>query len=448
MAQTAAQKAAAQKKADQALLAKAQEQLAKATASTSKASATGTIKSTDYAQRNAGFNATGTIKTPQQTATALKPIQAKLDTAAANAKEDIYFGSKVGTTGLTQAQLDAKAGARETAKLIGGSVDPVTGYVTKKGMVTIEDANGDGVPDDASLAVPGSTGGERTLAMDTFKNTLALLFGPLEASQPWVSEMFGLVSGFYKTGSTIEEALNLGLYDAKAKGMAPAFTKRFDAVFKLQDRLNKGEAVQVPTIAEYVKSEQKLGDVFRAVGLGDLATQEMAGKILGEANKSVAEATALISDVFGAIDNAPDVLKNDLKTYFPGADRTSIAKAILLGKEGALELTKKVKSIEQFSAAKSQGVTIDLATGANLAAGGADYATSLGKFETVKQLERGQSLGRMSNIDFTQQEAIASAFQSNAAANEKIRKISEEEVNRFSGRSGRMQSQNRAQGLI
>jgi hypothetical protein len=454
MAQTAAQKAAAQKKADQALLAKAQEQLAKATASTSKASATGTIKSTDYAQRNAGFNATGTIKTPQQTATALKPIQAQIDKAAADAKEGAYFGAKVGTTGKTQGQLDAATGARETAKLIGGSVDPATGYVTKKGMVTIEDANGDGVPDDAPGVIPGSTGGntfapERTLASDTFKNTLALLFGPLEASQPWVSEMFGLVSGFYKSGSTIEEALNLGLYDAKAKGMAPAFTKRFDAVFKLQDRLNKGEAVQVPTIAEYVKSEQKLGDVFRAVGLGELATQEMAGKILGDANRSVSEATALISDVFGAIDNAPEVLKNDLKTYFPGADRTSIAKAILLGKEGALELTKKVKGIEQLSAAKSQGVSIDLATGSNLAAGGADYGTSLGKFATVKRLERGQMLGKMSGLDLTQQDAINAVFSQDVMAQDKINKIAEEEVNRFSGRSGRLASQNRSTaGLI
>jgi hypothetical protein len=261
--------------------------------------------------------------------------------------------------------------------------------------------------------------------------------------------MFGLVSGFYKTGSTIEEALNLGLYDAKAKGMAPAFTKRFDAVFKLQDRLNKGEAVQVPTIAEYVKSEQKLGDVFRAVGLGELATQEMAGKILGDANRSVSEATALISDVFSAIDNAPDVLKNDLKTYFPGADRTSIAKAILLGKEGALELTKKVKGIEQLSAAKSQGVSIDLATGSNLAAGGADYGTSLGKFGTVKRLERGQMLGKMSGIDLTQQDAINAVFSQDVMAQDKINKIAEEEVNRFSGRSGRLASQNRSTaGLI
>jgi len=295
---------------------------------------------------------------------------------------------------------------------------------------------------------PGSTGftdtGTITLAKNTFANTLALLIGETEAGQPWVEELRELAQGFINTGSTTEEAINLALRDAKAKGKAGKFVTRFSAIFKLQDRLNAGETVTVPTIAEYVKSEEALGDVFRRVGLGELATQEMASKILGDANKSVAEATDLIMNVFSSIDNAPEVLKNDLKTYFPGADRTSIAKALLLGKEGALELTKKVKSIEQFSAAKSQGVGISLAEGADLAAMGADYGTSLGKFAEVKRLERGQSLGRMSNIDFTQQEAISSQFAGNAAADEKIRRIKEQEMNRFSGASGRLASQNRS----
>jgi hypothetical protein len=289
----------------------------------------------------------------------------------------------------------------------------------------------------------------KTLARDTFMNTLALIMGDAEASQPWVNELYDLMQGFVNTGSTVEEAQNLALREAKKQGKASKFVQRFDAIFKLQDRLNAGEAVQVPSIADYVRSEQQLGDVFRAVGLGELATQEVAGKILGDANKSVAEATSLISDVFGAIDNAPDVLKNDLKTYFPGADRTSIAKAILLGKEGAVELTKKVRGIEQLSAAKSQGVTIDLATGTNLALGGADYGTSLDRFGTVKRLERGQMLGRMSGIDLTQQEAIDATFSQNVKAQDKINKIAEEEMNRFSGRSGRLASQNRnSAGLI
>jgi LysM repeat protein len=304
---------------------------------------------------------------------------------------------------------------------------------------------------------PGSTGFSDisttatttiTLASNTFANTVALLMGETEATQSWVEELRQLAQGFINTGSDTDEAINLALRDAKAKGKASKFVQRFDAIFKLQDRLNAGEAVQVPTIAEYVKSEQALGDVFRNMGLPELATQTVTSKVLGEANKSVAEATAIITDIFGAIDNAPSALKADLQALAPGVDRTGIAKALLLGKDGILELTKKVASISQVSAAKSQGVTITSAMGSDLAAGGAQYGTSLTKFGEVKRLERGQSLGRMSNINFTQDDAIASTFNSSAAANEKIRKIEEEERNRFTARIGRLASQNRSSGQI
>lgn len=453
MAQTAAQKAAAEKKANLALLAKAQEQLAKVTASTSKANASSTAKSSDYAQRNAGFNANGTIKTPEQTAASLAPINAAAAAKTAQAKEDTYYTAKVGTSTKTQAQLDVAANARDVAKSVGGSIDPTTGFITKKGTVTTVDKNGDGVIDDAPGVIPGSSGGntfapERTLAADTFKNTLALLFGTLEASQSWVSEIFGLASGFYKTGSTIEEALNLSLYDAKSKGMAPAFTKRFDGVFKLQDRLNKGEAIEVPTIAEFIKSESAMGDVLRQAGMGDLANQEFLGNVIG-LGKSVAEVTTLIDDTFNRIDNAPEALKNDLKVSFPGVSRTDIAKAMLMGTEGAKALNKKIEGLTVMSAAKSQGIGIDAATAGDLAARGYGYDKSLEGFGTVKRLERGQFLGKMSGIDLTQQEAISSTFAQDVKAQDKIARIAEEEVGRFSSRSGRLASQNRSTaGLI
>lgn len=365
-------------------------------------------------------------------------------------------------TGKSWQQIADEEAATSTTKTVTPTKFPKIGTVlryklgSKTGYRVAVYADGAGGEFDGAEEInpvnPGSTGftddGTITLAANTFANTLALLVGETEASQPWVNELREIAQGFVNTGSTIEESINLALREAKKLGKATKFYQRFEAIFDLQDRLNAGETVQVPTIAEYVKAEQELGAVFTRVGLGELANQTTMKAIFGKANKSVAEATDIINSVFSAIDNAPDVLKNDLKTYFPGADRTSIAKALLLGKEGALELTKKVKSIEQLSAAKSQGVGISLAEGADLAAAGAEYGTSLGKFAEVKRLERGQSLGRMSNIDFTQQEAIASQFAGNAAADEKIRKISEEEMNRFRGTSGRLASQSRAQGLI
>jgi hypothetical protein len=299
---------------------------------------------------------------------------------------------------------------------------------------------------------PGSsgmaTGETRTLALDTFRNTLGLLFGAKEASQPWVTALYTAANKFYITGSTVDESINLSLQDIRFNKDLKPFTDRFKGIYALTDRLAGGEAIQVPTVAEYFKSESDMGDVLRAAGMGELATQDFLGGIIG-LGKSVLEVTNLITDTFDRIDNAPAALKADLQAAFPGADRTSIAKAMLLGDKGAAELTKKVKAISVQSAAKTQGVTIDTLTSEDIAAQGYDYNKSLTNFATVKQTaERGATLGRMSNIDLTQQEAIASAFGSNAAADEKIRRIAEEEKNRFAQTSGKLASRSRAQGAI
>lgn len=285
---------------------------------------------------------------------------------------------------------------------------------------------------------------EKTLALDTFRNTLAFYFGREEVQKPWVNALYAVTSKYYNSGSTIDESINLSVQEARNNPELKTFADRFKGIYALQDRLAKGEAITVPTVAEYYKSEAALGDVVRQAGMGELATQEFLGGVLG-LGKSVSEVTALINNTFDAIDNAPKALKEDLQTILKlGVSRTDIAKALLTGKEGAAELNKRIASISTLSAAKSQGITIDEATASDIASRGYDYNKSLSGMADVKRLERGQTLGRMSNIGFTQEDAIASTFQSSAAADEKIRRIEEEEKNRFAARSGRLASQNRS----
>jgi len=303
-----------------------------------------------------------------------------------------------------------------------------------------------------TTVVPGSTGKElgsdKTLAKDTFKNTLALFFGTQEMAKGWADALYTITSGFYNTGSTVDEALNLSLQEARTNPALKPFTDRFKGVYALQDRLTKGEAIEVPTIAEFVKSESAMGDIMRQAGMGDLATQEFLGNILG-LGKSVSEVTNLINDTFYSIDNAPEALKKDLQSIMQlGVSRTDIAKALLTGAEGAKELDKKISNISTFSAAKSQGVTVDMGTAANIAASGYDYGKSLAGFGNVKRLERGQALGQMSGISFTQQDAIASEFESSAAADEKIRVLTEIEKARYSGRPGMASQRRSTSGLI
>lgn len=319
-------------------------------------------------------------------------------------------------------------------KTITGTADNGDGTYT----VTYSDGSTE-VKGTKFTANPGATGlavgATRTLAKDTFANTLAILMGAAEASQPWVQEMYGLASGFYNSGSSIDEALNLSLFDAKAKGLAPAFTKRFKGVFDLQDKLNKGEAVIVPTIADFVKSEAEMASLLKEAGLGDLAKQEFLGDVIGQGN-SVLDVGNLISKVFNTIDNAPKALRDTLDTYFPSVDRTSLAKALLTGKEGAAALEKKVKNISVLSAAGSQNVSIDLATASDIAARGVDYNTALTGMGQVKELERTNTLAQFSGGTFTQKEALGLTFAQDQAAKAKAEAEKAKEFARYGGTSG------------
>jgi len=435
--------------------------------------------------------------------------------AAEQAAADLVWSTKkVGNTGKTQAQLDAAANAASVAASTGGTVDSTTGYVIPPKKVTpppvapvapvapvtpvapvepVTPARPVGTPPafvydpisktykmptkptDAgnwvwdntegwtnTLVTPGATGMEagkdRTLSIDTFKNTLALFFGAKEMTQPWVDALFKTVSSYYKSGSDIQESLNLALQDARNKPELNPFTKRFAGVFALQDRLAKGEAIDVPTIAEFFKSESDLGNKLREIGLGDLATQDILGEVLGT-GKSVAAVLNLVNDVFMTIDNAPEALKKDLQQVAPGVDRTSIAKALLLGPRGAEELQKKIKEVSVLSAAKSQGLTISNALAADLAAGGAEYGTSLTNFGTVAkgaaplQKLTEISTGQAVKPEEAQTSLIKSTFQQDVKEQERIRLEAEKEVARFSGVSGTfgsrsLASRNRANRVI
>jgi hypothetical protein len=276
-----------------------------------------------------------------------------------------------------------------------------------------------------------------TLALDTFKATLGLIFGKEESNKSYVSKLYQLTSGFYKTGSTTEEAINLALYQAENENAIPEFTSRFKGIFALRDAKQKGAAITVPTIAEFFATEAKMGEVLRTAGLGDLATENFLGDIIGQ-QKSVNEVASLISDVFNAIDYAPKELKETLSTYFPGVDRVSIAKAILTGPEGAQALSQKVKGVSVISAAQQYGMNVDLPTAIDIANRGYDYNAALTGYGQVASLGRANTIAEFGGGKFTQQQAQNAVFMKNISDLGQISSLKETEQARFAGESGTM----------
>lgn len=445
MAQTAAQKKAAEQAANKKLLAQAEALKAKLEA---QLAALEKQQADAAAQKKADADAARAAKLADMKAAREAELaeKSRVRREAAGLPTNTGFyadrtaGGSTGVPGLTQP-------GSNIFQMLNGvlyfSGVPFTG--TQGGINYIN-----GVPDGTkSTTTEDIVPKGPTLALDTFRNTLSLFMGKDEMSQPWVNSVFNAVSKYYKTGSTVDESLNLALQDVRNNPDLKTFTKRFKGLYDLQDKVAKGEAIEMPTIAEFFKSQQALGDVMRSAGFQDLATQEFLGDVLGT-GKSVAETTALINDVFAAIDNAPAALKKDLATIAPGADRTAIAKALLLGKEGAAALNKQIAATTVFSAAKSQGLNVDMATAADYAARGYGYDASLTGFGNVA-LGRGPleklteiSAGKAVTPEAAQTTMQQSIFEKNVTAQEQIRIEAEREAARYSGRSGTLGSRSLA----
>ena len=297
-----------------------------------------------------------------------------------------------------------------------------------------------------------------TLAINTFKNTLALFFGAGEMTKPWVDELYKLVNPYYKSGSSIDEALNMAIQEGRNNPNLKEFTSRFKGIYDLQDKLLQGVAVTVPTIAEFVASEAKMGDVLNQAGLSSLNQQSYLGDIIGK-GVNVTEFTNRINNVFLRIDQLPQQAKDFISGTFPTLDKTLLAKAILGGEKGAVQLSKELSGMEVQAAGKAQGLGVDTATGLDIAARGFGYQEALTGFGTVAQslptYEKLQEISTGQDVKTAQAQAELQGMVFNKSIVDSMRaqQLAEQEIGRFSAKSGNIgskafASQARGAGLI
>jgi hypothetical protein len=345
-----------------------------------------------------------------------------------------------------RARLEALAGTVTTRTAdvtkkydaLGYDYNPTTGVAAQR--VTTSPQN-NAIPASGVIAPTGTTG--PTLAKDFFVNTLALLMGSREeANKPYVTELYKLVSGFYKDGATIPDAINLALYQAKEQKSIPEFTNRFSGIFALQDRRLKGEAIDVPTIAEYVKSQQRLGDILRQSALGDLANETFLNTVMAT-GKSVDESTSIIVDVFDLIDNAPAAVKAEVAKNYPSVTRAQLATALLTGAEGVKQLEKSVKKSGVIAAGTMQGIQVSDTLASDLVSKGQNFQTAGVGFSKVAQIL--PEARRLTSIDaglaagqqeYTTEQAVAATFDQSAKELQILADAAEREGARFSKRTG------------
>jgi hypothetical protein len=349
-----------------------------------------------------------------------------LQAAAAN----LYTGENIGYN--ISEQTKAEQSAVDTANQL------VSGYSTPVYIPELDKA-----PETPAV----------NLSEEAFINTLKLLMGSAEASKPYVKQLYTLVSKYYKSGSSVADSINLALYDARENKLIPEFTSRFSGIFKLADRRAAGEIIDVPTLAEYIKSQEGIADILRQTGLGDLANETFLNDVMGT-GKSVLETTKIITDVYDAINTAPKEWYDMVQAKMPFATKPDLAKALLLGAEGAADLERKVNKYGIMAAAQGQGLTVDEAAAGELLAKGQGYTSSKPKFgqaaaiiptaQKLTSIETGVEPGKA----YTQGQAFSAVFDQNYQALQNIQDLSGREQARFSAKSGRFASKDRGLGQI
>jgi hypothetical protein len=383
--------------------------------------------------------------------------------------DDRYYTEKVGTTGKTQAQLDTAKSATDVATLVGGTIDPVTGYVvnptgapgptgppgptgttvTKKLVSTYTDPNtGDivGVYDDgkggsfkeiltkgtkqidAAAAAAATAAGKKAQGQSAFE---------LLASEFGAYGMGGLVAPLQQF---IEEGISRDEFVLRLRG-TDAYKKRFAANAQ---RVAKG--LRALSEAEYIQKEDAYQDVMRRYGLpesyytrGEMGRQEGFEKFIA-GDVSALELEDRIGNAQKRVINANPEVSQALKEFYPGISNGDILAYVLDPTNAIEEIKRKVTSAEIGGAFIQAGLQTGMARAEELTAAGITKQTAQQGAGTIAGgLQRGSQLASIyGESPYTQTTAEQEIFNLQGAqeSRKQRQKITGLEKAAFGGQSG------------
>jgi hypothetical protein len=223
----------------------------------------------------------------------------------------------------------------------------------------------------------------------------------------------------------------------------PEFKERFAGM----DKYNKnfaadiaaGRKAQVVDPFTYLELEKDYQEVLTRYGLGDMANTNTYAELIGN-DVSVQEATDRVSNVFDKINNADQLLRTQLQTYFPTLGTTDFAKALLTGKnpdDMAKQLERKYKRAEissemtRFNIQPSQTIATDLetlgVTREEARIGFGKVAESLQPLSKLAQIYEGTTAGIEEELTSEQFRGLQS---------QRRKKLTEQEKATFGGSAG------------
>jgi hypothetical protein len=173
------------------------------------------------------------------------------------------------------------------------------------------------------------------LNWDTFRFLMSrYLF--LDESSPIIQEFWNAYETKFKDmpGVSIDMIPNLII----GTGLSPTFDKEYASYIAIRKDVNN--VTGITSLAEFNQARAEYKSLLSMYGLRDMATNENIDKFL-TGNISAAEANARLSTAFEAIQNADSLLRQQLGSL--NLSDADLARALLLGKDGAVALQDKIK---------------------------------------------------------------------------------------------------------
>lgn len=368
--------------------------------------------------------------------------------------DDTWARTKVGTTGKTQAQLDAAAGAADVVKSINenysslgitSKIDPKTGMVvTTKTDGTVLTNNAPGSP---FYTPPAKIEDKPKEISDATRDAFAML-QDLFASYG-LEGLSGEIADYMKQGLTATEAL------IKLKtNPNGAYAKRFAGNFT---RVKNG--LNAISEAEYINLENSYANTLKAYGLGNMVStnrednyKKFAEYIAGDI--SAVEFKDRVDTVVSRVQNSDPTIKATLKSFYPEITDADLVGYFLNPKENLPKLQEKVTASEIGAAATGMGLGTNVTTATDLAKFGVDQKMAREGYSTIAGiLPTSTKLGDIYNetgVKYAQAEGEAEVFKGNQDAATKRKRLASMERAAFSGSSGTGQSSlsKSIQGLI
>jgi len=226
----------------------------------------------------------------------------------------------------------------------------------------------------------------------------------------------------------------------------PEYKARFAGIEKYKKNfasdIAAGKKAAQPSPAEYIAYEKQAQNVLNRFGLAGLANQETYADLIG-GDVSILEVTERITDVYDRIQNADDVLKTQLSTYFPTYGTSDFARALLTGKtpqDMASQLKRRLTAAEISSEASRAGLATSAERAEQLQSMGVSRTLARAGYSKIAE-QKGitEKLGSIYGQDVTNIQTELEAEQFQGLASQRRKKLEQTEQATFAGRSGTSQ---------